>query len=127
MKKAVLMGVGGIVISLNAYASSDLNGRYALDCSEAKAHNLSYIVGEKSIIRLISANQKQAELKSEGIVPKEYQDYQYLKTRKYKGYTVDFYQKDLINFARIKSTSLINMFDSKAKDLLVQCRVEIKR
>lgn len=125
MKKAVLMGIGGLLVSLNTYANSDLYGRYALDCSKEKAHNLSYVVGEKSIIRLISAKQKHADFKMEQLAPKEYQDYQYLVTRKYDGFKVEFYQKDVKNFAHIKSTSLINIFGPKTQELLVQCPVEI--
>ena len=36
----------------------DFQGRYALDCSVQKANNLSYVVGDKSILRLISAKKK---------------------------------------------------------------------
>lgn len=105
----------------------DLEGRYALDCSSQKAHNLSYIIADKSIRRLISAKQKHALLRSiEKSNAKSFEGYQYLKTAKYQGFTVDFYQKDNQNWARVKNTSIANFYGPKTPKLLMQCKTNIQ-
>ena len=105
----------------------ELQGRYALDCSKQKAHSLSYVIGEKSILRLISAKQKRALLKSiEPKSEKTFEDYQYITTAEYQGTTVDFYQKDHQNYARVLNTSLINPLGPKTKQMLIQCKTEAK-
>ncbi|MGE8537891.1 MAG: hypothetical protein ACN6NI_01275 [Acinetobacter sp.] len=112
----------GTKISLN---SGELKGRYAIDCSTQKAHDLSYVMGDKSILRLISARQKHGLLKSIEQKPaKPFEDYKYLSTAKYQGFTVDFYQKDDQNWARVKNTSITNFFGPKTSQLLMQCRNE---
>ena len=100
---------------------SDLQGRYALDCSKEQAHNLSYVISNTQITRLISAKKKQGvaqELKTKAV---KHQDYQYLSTALYQGFKVDFYQKDGKHFAKVKSRSISNFYGPKTKELLQQC------
>ncbi|WP_104501046.1 hypothetical protein [Acinetobacter indicus] len=133
--KKFLIGLGSLILSTSLFATTiekvtpkaslgELEGRYALDCSKNKAHDLSYVVGDKSIFRLISAKQKHALLKSiEKSNAKSFEGYQYLSTAKYQGFTVDFYQKDSQNWARVKNTSIANFYGPKTSKLLMQCKV----
>ncbi|MFX2256040.1 hypothetical protein V6380_04310, partial [Acinetobacter variabilis] len=132
-----LIGLGAMLVSGSVFATieqtivklslGELKGRYALDCSKEKAHNLSYVIGEKSILRLISAKQKRALLKSiEPKSEKSFDDYQYITTAEYQGATVDFYQKDHQNYARVLNTSLSNSLGPKNKQMLIQCKTEAK-
>lgn len=136
--KKLCIGLGGFVLSASLFADTvavkdvqkelgTLKGRYALDCSKEKAHDLSYIIGNKSIYRLISAKQKHALLKTiEKSNAKSFDDYQYLNTAKYQGFTVDFYQKDNQNYARVLNTNVSNFFGPKTNKMLIQCKTEAK-
>ncbi|WP_404798974.1 hypothetical protein [Acinetobacter thermotolerans] len=118
---------GGTAQVTSQYLLEELQGRYALDCSKNKAHDLSYVIGDKSIFRLISAKRKHALLKSiEKSSTKSFEGYQYLKTAKYQGFTVDFYQKDKQNWARVKNTSIVNFYGPKTSKLLMQCKTNIQ-
>ena len=100
---------------------NDLQGRYALDCAVNKSHNLSYVISNTQITRLISAKKKQSvaqELKSKAV---KHQDFEYLSTALYQGFKVDFYQKDGKHFAKVKSRSISNFYGPKTKELLQQC------
>jgi hypothetical protein len=106
----------------NTPSLEPLKGRYALDCSKEKAHDLSYAISNQSIFRLISAKKKHALFKSmEQKSAKSFNDYQYLMTAKYQGFTVDFYQKDKQNYARVFNTSASNFFGPKTDKMLIQC------
>ncbi|WP_347455733.1 hypothetical protein [Acinetobacter thermotolerans] len=133
--KKLFIGLSSLILSTSLFAATtekvtpkasleELEGRYALDCSKNKAHDLSYIVGDKSIFRLISSKQKHALLKSiERQDTKPLNSYQYLQTARYEGFTVDFYQKDNQNWARVKNTSITNFYGPKTSKLLMQCKV----
>lgn len=136
--KKLLIGLGIMVVSISVFAtttepsivkqsSGHLEGRYALDCSKNKAHNLSYVIGDKSILRLISAKSKHALFKSttQNTV-KSSEGYNYLGTNNYQGYRVDFYHKDGQNWAQVKNTSIANFFGPKTSELLMQCKSEIQ-
>ncbi|WP_168406175.1 hypothetical protein [Acinetobacter indicus] len=128
MKKLVI-GLGVLacssIISANTVTTINLNGRYALDCSKEQAHALSYVVGNKSIIRLLAAKQKHAHFKSEGLKPVEIANYHYVQTRQYQGYRVDFYQQNQKNYIRVKNTGMTNFFGSQTQELLEQCQTKI--
>lgn len=136
--KKLFTGLSSLILSTSLFAGTaelndpkqsleQLEGRYALDCSKEKAHDLSYVIGEKSIFRLISAKQKHALLKSiEKSNAKSFEGYQYLSTAKYQGFTVDFYQKDKQNWARVKNTSIVNFYGPKTSKLLMQCKTNIQ-
>ncbi|WP_158650611.1 hypothetical protein [Acinetobacter indicus] len=133
--KKLIVGLSSLILSTSLFASTieldepeqslgQLKGRYALDCSKNKAHDLSYVIGDKSIFRLISAKQKHALLKSiEKSNAKSFEGYQYLSTAKYQGFTVDFYQKDNQKWAWVRNTSLTNFYGPKTSKLLMQCKV----
>ncbi|WP_347454327.1 MULTISPECIES: hypothetical protein [Acinetobacter] len=136
--KKLFTGLSSLILSTSLFAGTaelndpkqsleQLEGRYALDCSKEKAHDLSYVIGEKSIFRLISAKQKHALLKSiEKSNAKSFEGYQYLSTAKYQGFTVDFYQKDKQNWVRVKNTSIANFYGPKTSKLLMQCKSNIQ-
>ena len=60
------------VLAETRLRSSDLNwskkleGRYAKNCSTHNAHKLSYVMSEKSVVRLINANEKHADFDQDG-------------------------------------------------------------
>ena len=124
-----ILGLGILVGSTCAVAAptqsaslASLQGRYALDCEQEKAHNLSYVIADKNITRLISAKKKTGLMKS--FAPLSYSnqgEYQYLTTARYQGFRVDFYRKGKQNFAQVKNTSISNFFGPKTKHMLVQC------
>ncbi|WP_347474215.1 hypothetical protein ABEF90_06265 [Acinetobacter thermotolerans] len=136
--KKLFVGLSSLILSTLLFAATteevttkasleELEGRYALNCSKNKAHDLSYIIGDKSIFRLISAKQKHALLKTiEKNNVKSFEGYQYLNTAKYQGFTVDFYQKDKQNWARVKNTSVANFYGPKTTKLLMQCKTNIQ-
>ena len=130
--KKLLIGLGVFVLSTSLFASTiklnesqqslgQLEGRYALDCSKNKAHDLSYVISNTQITRLISAKKKNAAIKSIQADPVTEASYGYITTAKYQGFRVDFYQKDGKHFAKVKSRSISNFYGPKTKKLLQQC------
>lgn len=113
-----------LVISVNPQKMihlQGLEGRYALNCSKNKAHDLSYVISNTQITRLISAKKKSAAIKSIQADPVTEASYEYITTAKYQGFRVDFYQKDGKHFAKVKSRSISNFYGPKTKKLLQQC------
>jgi hypothetical protein len=104
----------------------DFQGRYALDCSVQKANNLSYVVGDKSILRLISAKKKlgafEKKFVRQGRKASDSSQYQF--TVAYTGFDVDFYKKGEQNWINVRSTGIVNHFGPKTKEALVQCKSE---
>ncbi|CAM9151549.1 hypothetical protein [Acinetobacter pseudolwoffii] len=104
----------------------NFQGRYALDCSVQKAHNLSYVIGDKSILRLISAKKKSGVFEKKFVRQgrKASDGSQYQFTVAYTGFDVDFYKKGEQNWINVHSTGIVNHFGPKTKEALVQCKSE---
>ncbi len=104
----------------------NFQGRYALDCSVQKAHNLSYVIGDKSILRLISAKKKSGVFEKrfvrQGRKASDGSQYQF--TVAYTGFDVDFYKKGEQNWINVHSTGIVNHFGPKTKEALIQCKSE---
>lgn len=91
-----------------------------------KANNLSYIVGDKSILRLISAKKKlgafEKKFVRQGRKASDGSQYQF--TVAYTGFDVDFYKKGKQNWVNVSSTGIVNHFGPKTKEALIQCKSE---
>lgn len=99
-----------------------LSGRYALNCSAEKSHNLSYVISDTQITRLVAAKKKTAPITSVLSETRTDQaEYSYNITAKYAGFTVHFYQKNQQNFALVKNTSIANFYGPKTNAMLQQC------
>ncbi|MFW1755086.1 hypothetical protein [Acinetobacter wanghuae] len=130
--KKIFIGLSAIIVSNQIFAVTEitdvnqnlqqLKGRYALDCSVKKAHNLSYIVADKSMTRMISAKPRQGLFKNQINRQIAQQDgFKYLHSSSYDGFGVDFFTKDGQNWIKVKNTGLVNKFGPKTDAYLMQC------
>lgn len=118
-----MLGLGLLSTSVYTTASESigaLKGRYALDCQMEKAANLSYVIGDKALVRLV-----------EGIVtphvsvPKNLRavpvNYQKLNMKQYGKDQVTFYTDAGDNYAFVESTRALSFLRPDNKVLLKQC------
>lgn len=128
MNKILVVGMGAYLMlsAQQSYASAEplaeFEGRYALNCSAEKSHNLSYVISDTQITRLVAAKKKTAPITSVLSETRTDQaEYSYNITAKYAGFTVHFYQKNQQNFALVKNTSIANFYGPKTNAMLQQC------
>lgn len=120
--KNILLGLGLVSISVLSHAelAPQLTGRYALDCQMEKAAELSYIVGDKTLVRLVEG------LATPHVsVPKDLRhvptNYQKLKVQHYGKDQVTFYQVNQEHYAFIESKRMLSFLRPDNKVLLKQC------
>lgn len=114
------------VITLKTNALGELKGRYAIDCGPRHLHDLSYVVADKSITRMISTKRKQGLFKHQINRHVVAQDgYKYLHSTSYQGFRVDFFTKDSKNWIKVKNTGLVNKFGPKTDAYMMQCPTKV--
>ncbi|ANF81394.1 hypothetical protein A3K93_03750 [Acinetobacter sp. NCu2D-2] len=114
------------VVTIKAHVLGELKGRYAIDCGPRHLHDLSYVVADKALTRLISTKRKQGLFKHQVNRQLSVQDgYKYLRTSAYEGFRVDFFAKDGKNWIKVNNTGLINKFGPKTNAYLMQCPTSI--
>jgi hypothetical protein len=120
--KNMLLGLGLACFSVASYAElpQQLQGRYALDCQMEKAAELSYIVGDKTLVRLVEglATPHVSVPKAQRVVPINYQQ---LSQKQYGKDQVTFYQFEQHNYAFVESKYLLSFLRPDNKVLLKQC------
>lgn len=110
------------VVTLKTNDLGDLKGRYAIDCGPRHLHDLSYVVSDKSMTRMISTKRKQGLFKHQINRQIPQQDgFKYLHSSSYDGFRVDFFTKDNQNWIQVKNTGLVNKFGPKTDAYLMQC------
>lgn len=126
-----MMGLSALILSQAVLAetrlrSSDLNwsekleGRYAKNCSTHNAHKLSYVISEKSMVRLINANEKHADFVRVNAEIKNHQVYQAIGSRNYGSFNVDFYQDGQTYLARVNYMG-VDKNEPQSSAFLKQC------
>ena len=120
--KTMLLGLGLLSMASLSYAQvpQALQGRYALDCQMEKSAELSYIIGNKSFVRLV-----EGLARPHVSVPKDLRqvpaDYQKLTTTSYAKDQVTFYQMNQQNYAFVESKRMLSFLRPDNKVLLKQC------
>lgn len=134
--KKLFIGLTAIIVSNQIFATNEiigtnqhlqqLKGRYALDCSVQKVHNLSYIVADRSITRMISTQRKQGLFENQEKRSVSNQDgFKYLHSTNYQGFSVDFFTKDNQNWIKVKNKGLVSKFGPKTAAYLMQCPTKV--
>lgn len=120
--KNMLLGLGLACISVVSYAEvpQQLHGRYALDCQMEKAAELSYIVGDKTLVRLV-----EGLVTPHVSVPKYLRQvpaaYQKLQVQSYGKDQVSFYAFQQQHYAFVESKRFFSFLRPDNKVLLQQC------
>lgn len=122
MKK---LGIGLSVLVLSTFATansgmSEYEGRYAKDCSKKHAHKLSYVISEANLVRLIDAKEKHADWVETHSDLTSLEGYQSLASKTYGDFKVDFYQKENLNWAKVRYLGNDRQ-EKQAKHLFMQC------
>ena len=100
MKNILVVGLSGLFMlsTLQAHAADtsldQLEGRYAADCSRAKALQVSYIVGDHAMHRYEQGKATRAALNKTWQDPKvkQVENLSYHSSRQYGEQRIDFYQ-----------------------------------
>lgn len=98
---------------------TDLQGRYAKNCSKKSAHKLSYVIGEQTMARLIDAQAQYAAFKESDSEQSLSNDQNRL-SRRYGDYKVDLFDKEGKNFAHIDYLG-VDKKEPHTKRILSQC------
>lgn len=118
--------VAADVITIKTNDLGLLKGRYAIDCGPRHLHDLSYVVSDKSVTRMISTKRKQGLFKHQVNRQLVNQDgYKYLHSTSYQGFRVDFFTKDSKNWIKVKNTGLVNKFGPKTDAYMMQCLTKV--
>lgn len=121
MKNMLLaLAVLGSSASTWAELPSQLQGRYALDCTVEQAAELSYIIGDRTLVRLVEGlpTPHVSVPKDLRVVPK---DYQALMVQQYDKDQVSFYTFSDHNYAYVESKRMLSFLRPDRKVLLKQC------
>ena len=120
--KNMLLGLGLACISVASYANvpQQLHGRYALDCHIDQAAELSYIVGDRTLVRLVEglATPHVSVDKALCQVPAAYQK---LQVQRYAKDQVSFYTFQQQHYAFVESKRFFSFLRPDNKVLLKQC------
>lgn len=120
--KNMLLGLGLASISVASYAElpQQLKGRYALNCQMEQAAELSYILGDRTLVRLVEglATPHVSVEKSLRQVPENYQK---LQVQNYGKEQVTFYGFEQQHYAFVESKRLFSFLRPDNKVLLKQC------
>lgn len=131
MKKAVLMGLSACLMASAACATQPsatellgtFEGRYAQDCSRAKAMQVSYIIGEQGLHRYAQGKGQRLALETvwvkDDVSPME--NSQYAHSRQYGPYQIDFYQSETQLWAKLTEKSGLMKW-KESSIVLPQCQ-----
>lgn len=120
--KNMLLGLAVLGSSVATWAElpSQLQGRYALDCNVEKSAELSYIIGDRTLVRLVEG------LATPHVsVPKELRvvlaESQPLTVQQYDKDQVSFYRFSDQHYAYVESKRTLSLLRPDRKVLLKQC------
>lgn len=120
--KNMLLALAVLGISATSWAQlpNELQGRYALDCSMEHASDLSYIIGDRTLVRLVEGlpTPHVSVPKELRVVPAEYQA---LHVQQYDKDQVSFYQFANHHYVFVESKRHFSFLRPDRKVLLKQC------
>lgn len=122
MKKLVI-GLGVMMLTTFTTANTataEYEGRYAKDCSKEHAHQLSYVISDTHLVRLIDAKEKHADFVETHSDLVSLKGYQAVASKRYDDFNVDFYQKDKMKWAKVRYLGNDRQ-EKQTQDLFMQC------